>query len=73
MAFTQADYDSVKAAYLATIKGERAVRYSIGGRSIEKTNPKPSEIRALLTEIEADLETAAGRPSYILTQTSKGL
>ena len=66
MSFTQTDYDSVKAAYLATLKGERTVSFTIGDKSVEKTNPRPGEIRALLTEIEADLQATAGRPSYVL-------
>ena len=67
--WTQADVDSLKAAVAS---GLLSVRYD-GPPSRMITYQSLAEMRALLSEMVADVAVAAGRSSYVLAATRKGL
>ncbi len=73
MAYSQTDLDNVQTALVLLATGKRAVRVTVGGKTLEFANPDISKLRQLLSEIKADVAAAAGGSQYYLTSTSKGL
>jgi hypothetical protein len=73
MAYTQTDLDNVQAAILALAAGERVVRVSVGEMVVEYSQSRLSDLKALRSEIRAELNAASGRKPFFLTSTSKGL
>ncbi|MHC1742927.1 MAG: gpW family head-tail joining protein [Syntrophobacteraceae bacterium] len=73
MAYTQSDLDSVKAAIIALATGQRIVTVTIDGMTVQKALADLNDLRALRVEMERSLRASAGRPSFYLTWTSKGL
>ena len=73
MAFTGTDLSNVEAAIVALATGERAVSVTIGEKAIRYSEADLGKLRALRSEIMTDLQAAAGRRRFVLTQTNKGL
>lgn len=67
--WTQADVDALKAAVST---GVLSVRYD-GPPARQITYQSLAEMRALLSEMVADVAVAGGRSSYVLAATRKGL
>lgn len=61
MAFkcTQAEYEEVRAAYLALAAGKSVVKVTIDGDTTEFTQRSMPQLRSLLNEMEAYLSPAA--------------
>jgi len=53
--WTQAEYDSLKAAYLTLLKGEKVAQASIGGKFIRYNDSQLSEVRETLDIMAAEL------------------
>ncbi len=70
--YTREDLENVKAAVMALATGERVVKYSFKGRTMEKGQADLPQLRTLLSEIQSDLKTSQGGRT-ILISTSKGL
>jgi hypothetical protein len=73
MAYAQTDLDDVQAAILALAGGERVVRVSVGEMVVEYSRSRLSDLKALRSEIRAELSAASGRKPFFFTSTSKGL
>ena len=73
MAYTQSDLDSVKAAIVALATGQRIVTVTIDGMTVQKALADLNDLRALRVGMERSLRASAGRPSFYLPRTSKGL
>jgi hypothetical protein len=73
MAYIQADQESVQAAIIALATGSRVVSVTTGDKTIQYGQADIDKLRALLSEIKAELSAAAGRQRFVLTATSKGL
>jgi hypothetical protein len=76
MAWTQEEIDSVKAAILALVAGQRVAKVSYSGppaRSVDYTPASLGELRAILSEMEAVAPAAVTPgPGYRLASTRKG-
>lgn len=72
MAYTQTDLGNVEKAILELAGGERVVRLSIGGKDIEFSQARMSELKALRMDIAREIGQSA-RPRFYLTRTGKGL
>lgn len=55
MAYTQSDLDSVRAAIVELATGARAIQVTIGNKTITYTQTKIDNLKALCSDIEADL------------------
>ena len=73
MSYTDADLAAVQAAILALATGTRVISMTIGGKTIQYGPAQINELKALRDEVKNEVESAAGRPKYVLTSTSKGL
>ncbi len=73
MPYTQSDYDNVKSALLALALGNRVVKVVVEGKVCEFGQADIDQLRALLSEIAAELDAASGNSGLIYTTTSKGL
>jgi hypothetical protein len=73
MAFTQADLTSIEAAMIALAAGSRVVSVTLGDHTTQFGAAQMDELIKLRDAIKSDVNTAAGRPAFILTQSSKGL
>ena len=73
MAFTQTDLDNVRAAILSLAMGERVVRVDVQGHVTEFAPAQLNELRALRSEIQAELRSASGFKPIVRIKTSKGL
>ncbi len=73
MPYTQSDYDNVKSALLALALGNRVVKVVVEGKVCEFGQADIDQLRALLSEIAAELDVASGNSGLIYTTTSKGL
>jgi hypothetical protein len=73
MAYTQSDLESVEAAIVALASGQRVVAVTIDGVTVQYGQADLDKLRALRLEIQRELRFSAGRPSFYLTRTSKGL
>jgi hypothetical protein len=59
--YTQADYDSLKAAYLSLIKGEKTVQASVSGEFIRYQDSQITQCKALLDAMAVELGLAPAR------------
>ena len=73
MAYTQSDLENVQAAIVALATGQRVAVVDIAGMSVQYALADLDKLRALCVEMERSLRSSAGRPSFYLTRTSKGL
>lgn len=73
MAYTSLDLTSVSSAIIALASGTRVVSVTISGKSIEYGQADLKSLRALRDEIKAEINQTAGRDSFVLTRSSKGL
>ena len=73
MSYTEADLNNVKNALLNLAMGKRVVSVSLANKSIQYAQADMEKLEKLLAVIQADLDAAAGQPSFYLTSTSKGL
>jgi len=73
MSYTAIDLTNVQAAIIALATGSRKVSLSIGDKTLTYAHAQINELRVLRDEIQAEVNDTAGRNSFILTQTSKGL
>jgi hypothetical protein len=58
--WTETDRDNIKDAILSLTTGKRVVQTDIGGKQREFGQASLPAMRALLADIVADIETAAG-------------
>jgi hypothetical protein len=70
--FTEADRDSVKAALVALAIGDRVVQVTVQGRTTSYQQVGSAELRALLSQIEADIAASSSR-HVVFTSGGKGL
>lgn len=73
MAFSEADKTAVEQALRNLAIGQRLVRLTVNGKTMEYSEAQMSDLRDLLSQINGDLAVATPAPSYVLTRTSKGL
>lgn len=76
MAWTQDEIDQVRAAIVALATGARVVSVSYAGppaRSVTYHATDLKTLRDLKAEMEQSAAAAAGRPTYRLAATRKGL
>lgn len=76
MAWTQADADAIRVAITELATGKRTVTVSYGGPPARTRSfgiVQLGELRALLAEMQADLQRAAGGATFRLASTRKGL
>lgn len=73
MAYTQSDLDSVQSAIVALAAGTRKTRVTVGGNTVEYGQADLPQLRALRAEIQAEINSAAGRRQYFRIKTDKGL
>jgi hypothetical protein len=73
MAFSEADKTAVEGALRNLALGQRVVRMTVAGKTMEFGEAQMSDLRDLLSQINGDLAAAEPAPSYVLTRTSKGL
>ena len=59
--YSQSDYDSLKAAYLSLLKGEKTVQASVSGEFIRYQDIQISQCKALLNEMAIELGLAPTR------------
>jgi hypothetical protein len=59
--YTQAEYDSLKSAYLALVGGETVVQASISGKFIRYREAQLPHIRLVLAEMERELGLRVSR------------
>jgi len=59
--YTQADYDSLKTAYLKLLSGEKVVQASVGGEFIRYQDIQIDKCKALLDEMASELALAPTR------------
>lgn len=59
--YTQAEYDSMKAAYIALQSGSKVVQASIGGKFIRYQDVQIKEVKATLDAMAVDLGLAVSR------------
>ena len=59
--YTQAEFDSLKAAYLELQGGAKVVQVSIGGKFIRYQDIQIKEVKATLTAMAADLGLVPAR------------
>ena len=71
--YTSDDLASVKAAILALAAGERVAQVMIGSKLIQYSRVELPQLRALLAEIKAEIQSTAKRRRFVLTTTSKEL
>lgn len=55
MTYTQAEYDALRTAYLALLKGEKAVEVSKGDKRVRYTEANVSALRREISLAEMDL------------------
>jgi hypothetical protein len=72
MAYTQADFDSVKQAILDLATGGRVAEVMVDGQRVRYSETDMNQLKQLKAEIEAHLNQNRYR-FVTLTQTSKGL
>ncbi len=71
MAWTATDLTNIDNDIMALVIGRRTVSVSIGTKTITYSQAQLGELRAFRAEIVAEIGESSGRPSFILTQTSK--
>ena len=72
--YTEANLIAVRNAKIAYVTGTRKVRPSMGDKSIEYAVSKMEDLERMEAQILNELQTtAATRPRFFLTSTSKGL
>lgn len=72
--FTEQDLQAVNAAIIDLVTGKARTTVSVAGRSVTYQTTQLSDLRALRTEIKAELASAQGKNRTWLTrQRSKGL
>jgi len=71
--FTDAEYDQIKAAYLALMSGERTVSVSWGDKSIVFQQANIDKLRSLMNEIANDLSDSSNDGSFRIVQHGKNL
>jgi len=59
--YTQADYDSLKAAYLSLVSGSKTVQASVSGEFIRYQDIQISQCKALLDAMAVELGLAPQR------------
>jgi hypothetical protein len=75
LTWTEADRDALKAAILKLASGEAVTTVSYTGppaRSVTYQAMNLTEMRALLAEVQANLNTQAGGKPYRFAATRKG-
>jgi hypothetical protein len=70
--FTTSDRESVKDAIVKLATGDRVVQVTVQGRTTSYQQAGLAELRALLSQIDADLATSAPR-HFVFTSGGKGL
>jgi phage baseplate assembly protein W len=75
MAWTQAEIEKIRCAILKKATGERLTSVDLGGRLESYADAPLDQLRALLEEIEAEVEAASGtqRSRVFRTRYNKGL
>lgn len=53
--YTQADYDSLKSAYIKLMSGEKVVQASVGGEFIRYQDIQLTECKRFLNEVATEL------------------
>jgi hypothetical protein len=59
--FTEAEYSSLKSAYISLLSGEKAIQVSIGGKFIRYQDSQIKSIQSLLATMELDLGKVVAR------------
>lgn len=72
MAFTASDLTSVQAAIMDLVKGERIAEATIDGETVKYHQTDISKLRAMKSEIQADVDAAAGTFKHGVVRTCKG-
>jgi len=74
MAYTQDDLSAVQAAVIALATGKRVVKVMLSsGKMIEYDSAGLKDLKQLRSEIQSELNSAAGKRRFFRTTTSKGL
>ena len=73
MAFNETDKAAVEQAIRDLATGQRLVRITVNGKTMEYGQAEMSSLRGLLSQIAEELAFCEPAPSYILTRTVKGL
>ncbi|SCY44864.1 gpW protein [Desulfoluna spongiiphila] len=74
MAYTQDDLSAVQTAIISLATGKRVVRVMLSsGKTIEYDTAGLKDLKTLRSEIQAELNAAAGKRRFFRTVTSKGL
>jgi len=75
MAFSSDDQTAVEQAIRDLATGQRVVRMTVAGKSMEFGQSDLGQLRGLLQQVSEDVAAAAvtQAPSYVLTRCGKGL
>lgn len=73
MAYSSTDLANIQAAVTALATGIRKVRVTLNGKSIEYATADLDQLTRLRDQAQAEVNATAGRKSFFLTSTSKGL
>lgn len=73
MAYTSADLTAIQAAKIARATGKQVISVTLPSKGIEYANPTDDFLDRMEAQIKRDINQAAGRSSFFLTRSSKGL
>ena len=73
MAYTAADLSAIDIAIAKLAAGERVVQFSKGDQMVEYGQAKLGELRALRSEMVAEINQTANQKRHFRIATSKGL
>lgn len=71
--YTQTDLESVSTAIIALSTGKRIVEATIRGRTVRYSEVDLEKLRALRSEISAEVSAAAGKSGLLVLGTGKGI
>lgn len=72
MAFTAADLTSVETAIMDLVRGERIVKVTIDGETVEYMQTDINKLRAMKAEIQSDVDTTNGVSRHGVVKSCKG-
>lgn len=73
MAYSTTDLMNIQSAVTALAAGTRKVRATINGKTIEYATADLDQLIRLREQAQAEVNAAAGRKSFFLISTDKGL